>query len=62
MGDWKNFNRLFFRELASSKNEIIAVVPLKAEGAPVPGAGFSPEAVPGNSAENEGHQNGQPLI
>jgi hypothetical protein len=26
---------------------------LKAEGAPVPGAGFSPEAVPGNSAENE---------
>jgi hypothetical protein len=40
-------------EPASSKEEILAVVPLKAEGAPVPGAGFSPEAVPGNSAEME---------
>jgi hypothetical protein len=29
------------------------VVPLKAEGAPVLGAGFSPEAVPGNSAETK---------
>ena len=34
MGDWKNFNRLLFRELASSNNEIVVVVPLKAEGAP----------------------------
>jgi hypothetical protein len=29
------------------------VVPLKAERAPVPGAGFSPEAVPGDSAETK---------
>jgi hypothetical protein len=42
-----------FGELASYNNEILAVVPLKAEGAPVPGAGFSPEAVPGNSAETK---------
>jgi len=33
------------------KSEIVAVVPVKAKGAPVPGAGFSPEAVPGNLAE-----------
>jgi hypothetical protein len=53
MGDRKNFNRRTFCELASGKDEIVAVVPLKAEGAPVPGAGFSPDAVPGNSAEME---------
>jgi hypothetical protein len=35
------------------QNEIVVVVPLKAEGAPVPGAGFSPEAVLGNSAETK---------
>jgi hypothetical protein len=40
-----------FGELASNDNEIVVAVPLKAEGAPVPGAGFTPEAVPGNSAE-----------
>ena len=33
------------------KSEIVAVVPLKAERAPVPGAEFSPEAVSGNLAE-----------
>ncbi|MBV8832758.1 MAG: hypothetical protein JO108_26450 [Acidobacteriaceae bacterium] len=42
-----------FCEQASYNNEIVAVVPLKAEGAPVPGAGISPEAVPGNSAETK---------
>ncbi len=47
------FQLLALREQASSKDEIVAVVPLKAEGAPVPGAGFSPEAVPGKSAETE---------
>ena len=50
MGDRNNFNRQI-GELASYNNEIVMVVPLKAEGAPVPGAGFSPEAVPGNAAE-----------
>ena len=32
-------------------NEIVGVDPGKAEGTPVPGAGFSPEAVPGNEQE-----------
>ena len=40
-------------EQASNQNEILLVAPLKAEGAPVPGVGFSPEAVPGNSAETK---------
>ncbi len=52
MGDRKNFNGNV-SELASDKDEIVAVVPLKAEGAPVPGVAFSPEAVPGNSAETK---------
>jgi hypothetical protein len=34
--------------------EIVAVVPLKAERTPVPGAGFSPEAVPEKGGANEG--------
>jgi len=49
-GDSKNLKLQNFCELASDKDEIVAVVPLKAEGAPVPGAGLSPDAVPGNSA------------
>jgi hypothetical protein len=53
MGDRKNFNCESFASMRADKDEIVAVGPLKAEGAPVPGAGFSPEAVPGNSAENE---------
>ena len=50
-GGQQEFQSLILREQASDKNEIVVVVPLKAEGAPVPGAGFTPEAVPGNSAE-----------
>jgi hypothetical protein len=61
MGDRKNFTQNLC-ELASDKDEIVAVVPLKAEGAPVPGVGFSPEAVPGNSAETKNTQNHQPLV
>jgi hypothetical protein len=61
MGNRKNFNRRTFCELASAKDEIVAVVPLKAEGAPVPGAGFSPDAVPGNSAEMENTRTNQLL-
>jgi hypothetical protein len=60
MGDRNNFNRQI-GELASYNNEIVMVVPLKAEGAPVPGAGFSPEAVARQLGGNEEHQNGQPL-
>jgi hypothetical protein len=51
MGDRKNFIFLFGRASRASKNEIVAVVPQKAERTPVPGAGFSPEAVPGNEVE-----------
>ena len=43
MGDRKNYNRQKSCELASGKDEIVAVVPLKAEGAPVLGAGFRPK-------------------
>ena len=52
-GGQQQFQLPILRKHASDKNEIVAVVPLKAEGAPVPGAGFSPEAVPGNSAETK---------
>ncbi|HZR77648.1 MAG TPA: hypothetical protein VFA58_00475 [Chthoniobacterales bacterium] len=52
-GGPEQFQPQIARELASYQNEIVAVVPLKAEGAPVPGAGFSPEAVPGKSAETK---------
>ena len=37
------------------KVELLMVVPEKAEGTPVPGAGFSPEAVPGNEVERRRH-------
>jgi hypothetical protein len=37
--------------LRARRNEIVVVVPLKAERTTVQGAGFSPEAVPGNSAK-----------
>jgi hypothetical protein len=41
-------------------NEIVAVVPQKAERTPVPGAEFSPEAVPGNEVESKNTRNRQP--
>jgi hypothetical protein len=51
MGDRKNFIHFFRRASRAIKNEVVAVVPQKAERTPVPGAGFSPEAVPGNEVE-----------
>jgi hypothetical protein len=62
MGDRKNLFRDSLANSVSRKNEIVPVVPLKAERAPVPGAGFSPEAVPGNSVEmKHTYQNRDPL-
>jgi hypothetical protein len=49
-GDRKNFH-LGFRQ--AIRNEIVVVVPPKAERTPVPGAGFSPEAVPEKGGANE---------
>ena len=43
--------RQIARGFGAVENEIVAVVPEKAEGTPVPGAGFSPEAVPDNVVE-----------
>jgi hypothetical protein len=53
MGDRHNFKPPDFQiwRAREKQNEIVVVVPSKAEGVPVPGAGFSPEAVPGNSAK-----------
>jgi hypothetical protein len=49
---------LFVRRASRAiKNEIVAVVPQKAERTPVPGAGFSPEAVPGNEVERDDTRN-----
>jgi hypothetical protein len=56
LGDRKKFLRCV-SELASLKNEIVGVVPEKAEGTPVPGAGFSPESVPGNEVEGRKSMN-----
>ena len=39
MGDRNNFNRKWSASLRAYENEIVVVVPLKAEGAAVPGAG-----------------------
>jgi hypothetical protein len=55
----KNFTPEVSASSRALKDEIVAVMPLKAEGAPAPGAGFSLEAVPGNSVGNEEHQNHQ---
>ena len=60
MGDRKNFILCFRRASRAIKNEIVAVVPKKAERTPVPGAGFSPEAVPGNEVEKNDTRNRQP--
>jgi hypothetical protein len=60
MGDRKNFIRFLWRASRATKNEIVAVVPQKAERTPVPGAGFSPEAVPGNEVESKNTRNRQP--
>jgi hypothetical protein len=60
MGDRKNFIHFFRRASRAIKNEIVAVVPQKAERTPVPGAGFSPEAVPGNELEKNDTRNRQP--
>lgn len=56
LGDRKNFAVVPQRAMRVIMNEIVAVVPEKAEGTPVPGAGFSPEAGPGKSQGRE-HQN-----
>jgi hypothetical protein len=50
-GGPKEFHLFVPRASRAIKNEIVAVVPQKAERTPVPGAGFSPEAVPGNEVE-----------
>jgi hypothetical protein len=57
MGDRKNFIPDYSEARERlDKTEIVAVVPLKAERTPVPGAGFSPEAVPGKAVERKIHQ------
>lgn len=60
MGDRKNFILLSAELREQIKSEIVAVVPKKAERTPVPGAGFSPEAVPSNELEKNGTRNRQP--
>jgi hypothetical protein len=60
MGDRKNFIRFLRRASRATKNEIVAVVPQKAERTPVPGAGFPPEAVPGNEVKRDDIRKRQP--
>lgn len=53
----------FFSLAASIRHEIVSVVPQKAERTRVPGAGFSPEAVPGKAGSKDRTARiGQPLI
>jgi hypothetical protein len=59
-GGPKEFHPFCRRASRAIKSEIVAVVPKRAERTPVPGAGFSPEAVPGNELEKNDTRNRQP--
>jgi hypothetical protein len=62
MGDRNNFIFLFGESREQSTNEIVVVVPQKAERTPMLGAGFSPEAVPGNEVESKDTRNCQQRV
>ncbi len=56
-GDRNNFHCQSVRASSAINSEIVGVVPEKAERTKVPGAGFSPDAVPGNEAKEKEQQN-----